>query len=152
MEIKFKCNPLKSIHATSPFGMRIHPITKDSKFHNGVDLRAKSGTPLYAVDDGVVIVSKANANNPKTGVGWYVVVQHVGYYVIYAHMLKQGLAVGTKVKSGQVIGLSGNSGASQAPHLHFELRNGKYYSGTWSEKKSDGRHADALNPEQGFIK
>ena len=131
--------------------MRVHPIKKVNEFHNGVDLKCSSSTPLYAVDDGVVIISKANRNDPKTGVGWYVIVQHQGYYVIYAHMLKQGLAVGTKVKSGSVIGLSGNSGASGAPHLHFELRNGKYYDKTWVKNK-DGKYEDALNPEQGFIK
>lgn len=151
MSIKFKCNPLKEMYVTSPFGMRLHPVDKVLKYHTGVDLRAHDKTTLYAVDEGEVVACKVNNGGVSKGLGYYMVIQHQGFYVVYGHMFKLGLSVGTKVKAGHTIGLSGNSGKSEASHLHFELRLGKYDSAKSWVKGKDGNYSDAIDPTPSFF-
>jgi hypothetical protein len=79
------------------------------------------GTPLKAVMDGVV--SKAQSGSGERSYGLYVEIQHSGgKSTLYAHMSKIMVNVGDNVTKGQIIGLSGNTGFSTGPHLHFELR------------------------------
>jgi len=113
---------------TSKYGWRVHPIKKKRKFHEGVDISLRTGTPLKAIGDGVV-VSSGN----ETGYGKVIVVKHEidgkTFYTRYAH-LSQCAPKGTKVTAGKNIPStkSGNTGWSTGPHLHFEVmdENKKY--------------------------
>jgi len=103
----------------SRFGYRIHPIFHTRKLHTGVDLAARSGTPIYAAGDGVIEYYKW-----QSGYGNKVEIKHVnGYETAYGHMSRyvDGLGVGSKVRQGQVIGYVGSTGQSTGPHLHFEM-------------------------------
>ena len=145
----FNTNPLVVMHITSPYGSRIHPVTKVRSFHNGVDLRATVNTPILAVVDGVVVVSKANNGGPSMGLGWYIVIEHNGYCTVSAHNQAQGLHVGTKVKANDIVAYSGNSGVSTAPHVHFEVRTGKHSANFWL-KDSQGKYLNGVDPTSYF--
>ncbi len=114
--------PLDYMHVTSPFGKRIHPISRKWKMHLGMDLRARTGTPVYAVAAGRVTSAGTNRGNGKE-----VRIKHNDMLTHYAHLSKVYVRKGQVVKKGTKIGLSGNTGYSQAPHLHFGLqKNGKW--------------------------
>jgi murein DD-endopeptidase MepM/ murein hydrolase activator NlpD len=103
----------------SRFGYRIHPIFKTRRLHTGVDLAARSGTPIYAAGDGVISYYKW-----QSGYGNKVEIEHVnGYETAYGHMSRyvDGLSVGSRVRQGQIIGYVGSTGQSTGPHLHFEI-------------------------------
>jgi len=106
----------------SGYGMRMHPILKRRKMHNGMDFTAPRGTPIYATGDGKVI--KASR---ASGFGKVVYIDHgFGYVTKYGHMSKFNTRKGRKVKRGDIIGYVGNSGLSSGPHLHYEVhKNGK---------------------------
>ncbi len=107
---------------TSPYGYRVHPITGNYSFHNGVDLAAGSGTPIYATKSGKVTTATYNY-----AYGYYVVVNHLdGYSSLYGHMTHYIVSEGDYVQRGQVIGYVGSTGYSTGPHLHFTI----YYNGS----------------------
>lgn len=129
-EVKNKNQLLSSIPAIQPianktlramasgFGYRIHPIYKTSKMHTGMDFTAVVGTPIYATGDGVVI----EADGSGRGYGNHVIINHgYGYKTLYGHMSKIKARKGQAVKRGEIIGFVGNTGASTAPHLHYEV-------------------------------
>lgn len=88
------------------------------RFHYGLDLALPTGEPIYAAFDGVVRISKRNRSY-----GNLVIIHHAnGLETYYAHMSKRNVAAGDHVKSGDVIGLCGNTGRSFGSHLHFEIR------------------------------
>lgn len=104
----------------SRFGYRIHPIFKTRRLHTGVDLAARSGTPIYAAGDGVIKYYKW-----QSGYGNKVEIEHVnGYETAYGHMSRyvDGLGPGSSVRQGQIIGYVGSTGQSTGPHLHFEIK------------------------------
>jgi murein DD-endopeptidase MepM/ murein hydrolase activator NlpD len=106
---------------SSPFGMRVHPITGVYKLHTGTDLSAPCGTPIRAARPGVVIAAGWNS-----AYGWRTVVSHgvVGGVLLtttYNHQTRLGATVGAQVADGQVIGVVGSTGYSTGCHLHFEL-------------------------------
>ena len=104
---------------TSPFGMREHPIIGQELEHHGVDLVAAAGTPVMAAARGVV-VWRGN----KLGYGNCIVIRHGTHLsTIYGHLSHIGVDTGQSVSKGEVIGLSGSTGFSTGPHLHFEVRN-----------------------------
>ena len=116
--------PLKSYTITSPFGMRIHPIHKVERFHEGVDMAAPEGTPIYAAKDGKVTTTSFQAG----GAGYYVSINHGdGFASIYMHMTHYIVKPGQHVSTGQVIGYVGSTGGSTGPHLHFGIS----YNGTY---------------------
>lgn len=101
----------------SGYGVRIDPIYKTTKFHEGMDFSANIGTPIYATGNGTV--TKAGW---QSGYGRVVVINHgYGYETLYAHMNKINVRVGQKVTRGEVIGEVGNTGKSTGPHLHYEV-------------------------------
>jgi len=114
----FTC-PLKGkIHITSRYGWRIHPVRRRRLYHHGIDLRAGVGSGVYAAMSGKVIYAGRYG-----GYGRLVIIQHRGGLTTrYGHLLRAKVRVGQKVKRGQLIALSGNSGVSTGPHLHFEVR------------------------------
>jgi len=128
--VKNKFKMLASIPAIMPiaikdfgrisagFGWRMHPIYKTRKYHHGMDLTGKIGTPIYSTGDGVVIQARK-----ERGYGRKIAISHgYGYKTIYAHLSGFNVKKGQKVKRGEVIGYLGNSGVSTGPHLHYEVR------------------------------
>jgi murein DD-endopeptidase MepM/ murein hydrolase activator NlpD len=107
---------------TSGFGMRIHPITGERKLHTGDDISVSRGTALHATADGIVSFADRNAGN-----GNIVVIEHgYGFSTVYAHDSKILVHAGEKVKRGEVVALSGSTGTSTGPHVHYEVwKNGK---------------------------
>ena len=102
----------------SSFGMRMHPILKQYRAHNGIDLTAPRGTKIYATADCVVLI----ANYTSGGYGKRILIDHgYGYKTLYGHCYKILVEPGQKVKRGEVIGLVGNTGLSTRSHLHYEV-------------------------------
>ncbi len=103
------------------YGMRIHPILKIFRMHDGMDFTAPVGTDVYATGDGVV--SDIQLSRARRGYGNLIEIDHgYGYKTIYAHMEDIKVRPGQRVKRGDVIGTVGNTGLSTAPHLHYEIR------------------------------
>lgn len=105
---------------TSNFGTRIHPISGKKHTHTGIDFGAPSGTPIYAAEAGVVLVSQS-----WSGYGNCIIIDHGnGLWTLYGHIRNGGLLVdkGDTVKKGQKIAEVGSTGNSTGPHLHFEVR------------------------------
>ncbi len=103
---------------SSPFGWRTHPIRGGRHFHSGLDVAVPEGTPV-----------RASAAGEVTDAGWVgdygilVIIDHGGgFSTYYAHLSQAVARPGQYVEQGQVIGLSGNTGLSTGPHLHFEIR------------------------------
>lgn len=110
--------PLGEIRKTSGFGVRRDPFTRDLRFHGGVDLACSPGTRVFASRPGVVSFA-----GYKGGYGRVVEISHShGYYSIYGHLSRISVRPGMPVNTNSVIGLSGNTGRSTGPHLHFEVR------------------------------
>ncbi|MEM6735586.1 MAG: M23 family metallopeptidase [Bacteroidota bacterium] len=107
----------------SGYGMRMHPIYKVRRMHEGTDFSLPTGSPVYATGDGKVVATVSKFN----GYGKYIKIKHgFGYQTLYAHLSQFLVRPGQLVKRGQVIGYSGNTGGSTAPHLHYEvIKNGK---------------------------
>jgi murein DD-endopeptidase MepM/ murein hydrolase activator NlpD len=102
---------------TSLFGNRFHPILGYYKEHTGVDIQASLGSRVKAAADGVIKTA-----GYMTGYGYVVIINHgYGYETLYAHNSKLLVTSGQTVKKGQVVSLSGNSGDSTGPHLHYEV-------------------------------
>ena len=108
----------RNIKLLSGFGYRIHPIYKVRKLHTGIDFTAPAGTPIQATGDGKVV----EVDHKRTGYGNHVIIDHgYGYKTLYGHMHRIDVKPGQTVKKGQQIGLVGNTGASTAPHCHYEI-------------------------------
>lgn len=109
---------------TSNFGQRYNPLKKQQDFHKGIDFAAKIGTPVQATASGTV----KSVQSAEGGYGLKIEIAHSeGFVTKYAHLSDIQVKEGELVTLGQVIGLSGNTGASTAPHLHYEvLKDGKY--------------------------
>ncbi|MBR5537219.1 MAG: peptidoglycan DD-metalloendopeptidase family protein [Clostridia bacterium] len=109
---------------TCKYGYRTHPVTRKYKLHTGIDLRCSTGTKVYAANKGTVTTS-----GYSSAWGNYIIINHGGgYTTLYAHLSRRNVAKGAAVKQGDVIGLSGNTGYSTGPHLHFEInKNGSSY-------------------------
>ena len=122
---------------SSPYGWRIHPILKTRRFHNGVDYAAAVGTPVKAIEAGKVIFAGPSTlkfpNGEPAGGGYIVKIRHKvnGEWITsaYMHLVKGSIRVkkGQLITEGVIIGLSGNTGESTGPHLHFEIQRGKNY-------------------------
>lgn len=132
------------VHGTVGSGFR----TPDRPAHDGVDLIVGKGTPIHAASTGTVSRVRCNAIDTRTGgdwgcdrdgdpnltagCGWYVDIEHPGGIVTrYCHQLvRPYVHVGQQIRAGDVIGLSGSSGHSSGPHVHFEVRRGNHRSAT----------------------
>ena len=103
---------------TSTFGTRVHPLYNISLFHSGIDISASEGTKVQTTGDGVVAFS-----GYEKGYGQKITINHgYGYITIYAHLSKSFVRQGQKVKRGEIIALTGNTGTSTGPHLHYEIQ------------------------------
>ncbi len=103
---------------TSGFGYRIDPIFRTPRFHPGVDYAMPPGSPVYATGDGVV----KRVESKFSGYGKQIEIDHgFGYLTKYAHLNGFEVREGQKIKRGELIGYSGNTGKSTGPHLHYEV-------------------------------
>ena len=103
---------------TSPFGYRIHPISRVRRLHAGQDIGAPTGTPIVAAKAGRVSFA-----GWRGGYGNCTIIDHGGgVATLYGHQSRLAAGVGTQVAQGQVIGYVGSTGASTGPHLHWEVR------------------------------
>lgn len=115
---------------TSEFGWRW------GRMHYGIDLGVPVGTPVYAVADGVVTNSYYSSSYGNVVFVYHPNVNGKAYETVYAHLSSRSVSVGDVVKQGQVVGLSGNTGDSTGPHLHFEVHLGRW----------NGEKTSAINP------
>lgn len=136
--------PIDKVFITQKFGERPDVYKQFGlKGHNGIDFRTRFvDSPLgrryiTAAADGIVEVTRADSG----GYGTHVRIRHAdGSMTIYGHFTKSYVSQKQLVKAGQRIGLSGNTGFSSAPHLHWEYR-----SAGWEKNKGDG-YAGAVDP------
>lgn len=111
--------PARSYEVTSDYGGRNNPTGNGGQFHQGVDLAAPSGTPIYAVTGGSV----EQAGDAGDGYGNLVRVKSGNTVTYYGHQSSVNVSVGDTVEAGDQIGSVGSTGNSTGPHLHFEVRN-----------------------------
>ena len=113
-------SPLELSRVSSGFGMRMHPLPKAWRAHQGVDYAAPAGTRVRAVGDGIVEFA-----GRQGGYGNLVIVRHDSRHSTwYAHLrgFGRGLRAGTRVAQGDTVGLVGQTGWATGPHLHYEFR------------------------------
>ena len=109
--------PVEGGYLNSSFGYRQDPIDNVRRFHQGQDITVPTGTPIYAPADGVV--KRAYYIG---GFGNHIRLEHSsGYSTTFAHLSKIFVRHGQKINRGEIIGESGNTGRSTAPHLHYEV-------------------------------
>ena len=116
-------NPLQPgiYKLTASYGEQKHPITGEMRFHRAVDLAAKTGTPVYAAADGIIIKAVAEYESGK-GMGKYIEIQHQnGFTTRYTQLDQISANQGDNVAQGEEIGQVGSTGLSTGPHLHFEI-------------------------------
>jgi len=122
-------NPTGTLHCTSPYGYRTHPVKGTSSFHSGIDIGVAGGTPIYSAKDGVVtkVVKNVSAiNNCSYGYGNQIVINHEdGSTTLYAHIkygtIPDSISAGSQISQGEQIGQVGSTGCSTGNHLHYEV-------------------------------
>lgn len=130
-------SPLKrELYVTSPFGVRVHPISGAKKEHHGIDLRVNVGDGVFSP-----AIGRVSFAGVRGGYGNTVIVDHMyGFQTLYGHLSKLHVQAGEIVGKGKLLAEGGNSGSSTGPHLHYEIR----YNGTpidpknfidWNEKQ-----------------
>jgi len=113
-------SPIEYEGITSKFGYRIHPTLNRREFHRGSDMKAKMRTPVYATADAIVEFA---GMHKKSGFGNLVILEHAyGFKTYFGHLNKVVIKSGAFVKKGELIAYTGNSGMSNGPHLHYEIR------------------------------
>ena len=110
----------RSTRVSSGFGNRVHPVLRYSTLHNGIDLAVPIGTPVAASQSGRV---DRVGNDRRSGV-WMSIDHGQGVRTVYCHLNTRQVERGEQVQKGQTIALSGNTGASTGPHLHWSIKVG----------------------------
>ena len=111
--------PVSESQITSGFGWRKNPVSSKKQFHAGVDLRASKRTPVYATADALV---ESAGSSQGRGFGKVLVLLHnYGFRTYYAHLDEIIVKQGQYVQKGEQVALSGSSGRTTAPHLHYEV-------------------------------
>ncbi|MFM2665752.1 M23 family metallopeptidase [Vibrio mediterranei] len=112
-------SPVGKHRMSSQFGKRTHPVTGKVKMHRGLDFAVNTGTSIYAPADGVVEVTRRSSK----GSGNFLRLQHsFGFSSSYSHLKSFKVKNGQFVRKGDLIAISGNTGLSSGPHLHYEVR------------------------------
>lgn len=115
------CYPLSYIKINSPYGYRKDPFTGKRKFHNGIDLHARSAKVFAMMQGRVIAVGQDKVS------GKYVTLRHGNFTVSYCHLSQISVSQGQDVLSGDVVGITGNTGRSTGEHLHITCKyNGNY--------------------------
>jgi murein DD-endopeptidase MepM/ murein hydrolase activator NlpD len=110
--------PLEFSRVSSGFGLRVHPIAKSWRAHQGIDYAAPTGTRVRAVGGAVVEYA-----GPRGGYGNTVILRHPGQYsTVYAHLSRIAVKRGARVDQNDTIGFVGQTGWATGPHLHYEFR------------------------------
>ncbi|MBL4675542.1 MAG: M23 family metallopeptidase [Mucilaginibacter sp.] len=110
------CLPLRSLRLTSAYGYRLHPVVHRIILHAGVDLSARSDT-VFAVLDGVV-----NTCRYDPGLGLYIRISHAAQLeTTFGHLSQWLVLPGDTVQAGQAVAISGATGITTGPHLHFAV-------------------------------
>jgi murein DD-endopeptidase MepM/ murein hydrolase activator NlpD len=114
--------PMAGSYVIDGFGMRVHPVLHVWRMHEGIDIIADVGTPVYATADGTV----QYVGRTEGGYGTVIEISHgYGFVTLYAHLSEVRARTGQSVKRGELIAKSGRSGLVSGPHLHYEVhRNG----------------------------
>ena len=112
-------SPLKrELYVTSPFGVRVHPISGARKEHHGIDLRVDIGDGVFSP-----AIGRVSFAGVRGGYGNTVIVDHMyGFQTLYGHLSKLHVQAGEIVGKGKLLAEGGNSGSSTGPHLHYEIR------------------------------
>lgn len=102
---------------SSAYGRRTHPRNGEPAFHSGIDIRVPTGTPVKATADGIISVSGWAGGNGNT-----IVIEHGhGFSSVYGHNRQNLVKVGQRVKRGDMIAMSGSTGVTTGPHVHYEV-------------------------------
>ncbi len=113
-------SPVEYRGITSKFGNRTHPTLERIEFHRGTDLKAPMDTPIYATADAIV---EWASEHKSSGYGKLIILDHsFGFKTYFGHLNKIVVQSGQFIKRGDLIGYTGNSGMSNGPHLHYEVR------------------------------
>ena len=113
-------SPIEYRGITSKFGYRTHPTLQRKEFHRGSDMKAPLKTPVYATADGIV---EWAAEHKRSGYGNLIILDHsFGFKTYFGHLNKIVVKSGQFIKRGDLVGYTGNSGMSNGPHLHYEVR------------------------------
>lgn len=115
------CYPLSHIKINSPYGYRKDPFTGKRKFHNGIDLHARSAKVFAMMQGRVIAVGQDKVS------GKYVTLRHGNFTVSYCHLSQISVSQGQDVLSGDVVGITGNTGHSTGEHLHITIRQKREY-------------------------
>ena len=110
------CYPLSHIKVNSPYGYRKDPFTGKRKFHNGIDLHARSAKVFAMMQGRVIAVGQDKVS------GKYVTLRHGNFTVSYCHLSQISVSQGQDVLSGDVVGITGNTGRSTGEHLHITCK------------------------------
>lgn len=104
----------------SGYGMRYHPVLRVRRMHYGLDIHVNPGTPVVSSGDGII-----KQVGTGSDFGNFIKIEHpaAGYITLYAHLSRvtSGIRRGTHVKRGELIALSGNTGLTSGPHLHYQV-------------------------------
>jgi len=113
-------SPIEYKGITSRFGYRTHPTLQRKEFHRGSDMKASMDTPIYATADAVVEWADVHK---RSGYGKLIILDHsFGFKTYFGHLHKIVVKSGQFIKRGDLVGYTGNSGMSNGPHLHYEVR------------------------------
>jgi murein DD-endopeptidase MepM/ murein hydrolase activator NlpD len=132
--------PVDGARISSGFGMRFHPVLGYSRMHKGIDFAVPVGTPVMAAGSGTVQIE-----GRVRGYGNFMMVNHGnGYSTAYGHLSRfaAGIHKGSRVRQGQVIAYSGNTGMTTGPHLHYEIRVHNQQVNPRNVKIASGRKLD----------
>jgi murein DD-endopeptidase MepM/ murein hydrolase activator NlpD len=114
--LPYSFGPIPTIGSINSTGMTVGP---GMEFHTGIDIGVPEGTPVHATADGVV----EYAGDQRSGYGRVIFINHPGGFVtVYGHNSRFLVVPGQLVRAGDVIALSGNTGYSTGPHVHYEIR------------------------------
>ena len=110
-------NPVSNQKITSQFGYRIHPMTRELKKHDGIDMKAKRGQAIYAAADGEIVEIGYHQF-----LGNYIKIKHLlGFMSVYGHLEATKVEIDSHIYQGQLIGFCGDSGRTTGVHLHFSI-------------------------------
>ncbi len=141
----FLKTPLKFSRISSGFGWRVHPILGFSGAHNGIDLAAPVGTPIWSPGDGLVTFAGYRGAN-----GNLVTIRHAnGYETFYAHLqtIASGVRAGARIRQKQTVGTVGSTGRSTGPHLHYAMTRRGVYVNPFAQKFPPDRPVPASQRE-----
>ena len=115
-QVMLSCRPLKKIKITSPFGQRIHPVTRTMSFHNGIDLAASADT-VYSMIGGTVRDIGCHRH-----LGRFISLGNGSIEIIYGHLSRVLVHPGQQLPAGTSIGITGRTGRVTGEHLHLSVR------------------------------